>query len=209
MSYTKDDWKKRIYERIDLSGSLVHLTKDSDDENYMDILLKILVEKELIGSSTESGYICGDRKAVCFFDAPLYSICQTTYYEQKLWKEGGEIGKRRYLGFGLAFTKDYMFSKGARPVIYEKKAVAKRFLPRDEWWRIVGFDLSDENNYIDWTHEREWRIPENFKFELSEATLLCMNNSIVRIIAEEYENRTGDKLLSLLRGVVTLKDVFY
>ena len=49
-----------------------------------------------------------------------------------------------------------------RPVIYDKTISAKKYLPENEWWRIVNLDLSDEDRFIDWTHEREWRVPNDF-----------------------------------------------
>jgi hypothetical protein len=33
-----------------------------------------------------------------------------------------------------------------------------------EHWRIVGHDLSNGAAIIDWTHEREWRAPGEFRF---------------------------------------------
>ena len=82
MSYTKKEWARRIADRSDISTGLVHLTRPTNTMRIEDILLKILFEKKLIGSSTEKGFICGSRRAVCFQDAPLYSICQNVYFEQ-------------------------------------------------------------------------------------------------------------------------------
>ena len=61
----------------------------------------------------------------------------------------------RYSAYGLMFPKDYVYSKGGRPVIYEQTDVAKGFLPKEEWWRIVCFDLSNADRMVDWSHERE------------------------------------------------------
>ncbi len=45
-------------------------------------------------------------------------------------------------------------------------------LPKEEYWRIVKLDNSDHRNVIDWTYEREWRIPGNLNFEYSEIQII-------------------------------------
>lgn len=66
----REEWKKRIARRSDMTCSLVHLTKDAviggEKVNAIDVLIKILKERKLVGSTTESGFIVGSRKAVCF-----------------------------------------------------------------------------------------------------------------------------------------------
>jgi len=72
-------------------------------------------------------------------------------------------------------------------VFYEQKEAAKKLLPETEHWRIVRFELDRrepfvenfwgddreptilhdlETTIIDWTHEREWRSPQDFRFRL-------------------------------------------
>jgi len=208
MGYTKKEWDRRIADRSDICAGLVHLTRNADSLNVAAVLLKILLDKKLIGSSTDSGFICGKKRAVCFQDAPLYSISQNVLYEQRI-RENNPNNKTRYLPFGLAFPKEYLYRKGARPVIYEETKIAKKMLPPDEWWRIVRLDLLDDSNFIDWTHEREWRLPGNLEFELKQVTLVCIKNHHVKKLAAEYKKETGDELRDLLRGVVTLRDVLY
>lgn len=207
MSYTKRDWIRRISERSDMCSSLVHLTRESQEiPNVLDVLVKILVERRLIGSSTGGGFICGPRRAVCFQDAPLHSICQNVFFEQKKIEQDSSQ-KLRYRAIGLAFSKEYLFKKGARPVIYEKTDVAKAFLKDTEWWRIVRLDLSDENAFIDWTHEREWRIPDDLNFELNEITLVAIKNNTIKDIAKKFMEETGKELRDEVRGLVTLHDI--
>lgn len=181
MPYTKNDWIRRISERSDMCSGLVHLTRESlEIPTVLNVLLKILIDGRINGSSTDSGFICGPRRAVCFQDAPLYSISQNVFFEQKKLEQDSSQ-KLRYRAFGLAFSKDYLFKKGARPVIYEKTDVAKAFLPQSEWWRIVRLDLSDESAFIDWTHEREWRLPDDLNFELKEVTLVTITNGSIKV----------------------------
>lgn len=187
---------------------LVHLTRECESGDVFDVMLKILIDQKLLGSTTDKGFICGNRKAVCFQDIPLYSVCQNVFYEQKQ-READEKYKLRYRGVGLVFLKDYLFVKGARPVVYEQTDVAKQFLPPDEWWRIVRLDLSDPECFVDWTHEREWRLPGDLEFELAEATLVTIDNAHVKQMSTAYREKTGKDLRDELRGIVTLRDVLF
>lgn len=205
MGYDSEKWKKRIQYRTDLSGSLYHLTKSQINEdgkvilNALDRLIKILVEGKIDGSSTESGFIIGDRKAVCFQDAPMSGIVQNIVHEQEFRKELG--GKIRYRGTGIAFSKPYIFRHGGRPVLYEEKSIAKSMLPRDEWWRIVNFELSQNDNIIDWTHEREWRLPEDeFHFDLSDVVVLLPNSKQYK----KFIEKCPKEVLKEIRGIVQL-----
>lgn len=82
-----ETWKNRIAERNDLTSSLIHLTKASGSQNCFDVILQILDNRTLKGSTTESGFIVGNRPAVCLQDTPIYSLAQNVYYEQKLRKK--------------------------------------------------------------------------------------------------------------------------
>ena len=62
-------------------------------------------------------------------------------------------------------------------MIYEQKSIAKQMLNPDEHWRIVNLDLSNDDSFCDWTHEREWRIPDEFTFELDKATVVLPNHT--------------------------------
>ncbi|MDB2151181.1 DUF2971 domain-containing protein [Clostridium butyricum] len=207
----KKEWKKKIAERSDMTINLIHLTKpaivDGGKLKVFDVLVKILKEKKLEGSTTESGFIVGDRKAVCFQDVPVYSLSQNIYFEQKL-RMTGQIKKCRYLGVGLLFKKDYIYNKGGRPVVYDKTQEAKNYLPKNQWWRIVNLDLSNEENFIDWTHEREWRIPEQLNFELGDISIIVPNEKAVKKLVKLC-NKEGIDILNESRGIINLGDIFY
>jgi hypothetical protein len=53
-----------------------------------------------------------------------------------------------------------------------------------EHWRIVHYDISDKENFIDWTHEREWRVPGDFNFELEQVFILLPNNKMYKYFME-------------------------
>lgn len=200
-------WVKRIKTRSDFSMRLIHLTKESEIDGIkydaMDILIKILKEKCLIGSTTESGFICGSRQAVCFQDAPLYSVSQNIEYEKSL-RKNGESNKIRYRGYGLLFEKTYIYQKGGRPVIYDKTTDAKSYLPKDQWWRIVNLDLSNDNNIIDWMHEREWRVPDNLEFELSKLAVIVPSHKKYKEFIERCREIKDVDILLEIKSIINL-----
>lgn len=207
MGYTEKQWRWRLAERSDLSSHVVHLTRDAGAQNALSVLLKILNDCVIQGSDTTSGFICGTRKAVCFQDAPLAGVCQNVFYEQK-YREANKGCKTRYLAVGLAFPKTYVYAKGGRPVVYDKTAVAKRYLPEDQHWRIVNYDLDDLANIIDWTHEREWRVPDEFPFELEQATVLLTNEWVYRHFVKQ-DAASGAPLAPKLNGLVVMSRLLF
>lgn len=207
MPYTREQWRRRIAERTDLTTGVVHLTRETDTKNVMDVLLAILREKRIKASSTASGFIVGSTPAVCFQDAPPHSLSQNVWFEQKK-RDDDPNAKLRYRAVGLWFPKPYVYRKGGRPVIYDKTAEAKKYLPKDQWWRIVNFDLSLEDNFIDWSHEREWRVPGDFHFELKEATVLLPTSTGYHSFLK-YGNAAGINLPQEVGGVITLTPVLF
>src|SRR5688572_4489196 len=139
MGYDLSQWADRIAHRSDFTTGLIHLTRKAGDLSTLDVLFKILDEKTLVGSTTSSGFIVGQRAAVCLQEAPLYSLAQNLYTEQAYRKEN-PAARVRYTGVGLQFGKDAIFRMGGRPVVYDITADAKKYLPPDHWWRIVCFD---------------------------------------------------------------------
>jgi hypothetical protein len=205
MGYGLEQWNARLAERSDMATRLTHLTREAEFGVPLDVhsvLYKILRERTLYGSTTQTGFICGDTRAVCFQDAPLASICQNVYFEQK-YARLNPTTKTRYRPLGLMFTKPYVFSAGGRPVFYERTDVAKRILPRDQWWRIVNLDLESHDRIVDWTHEREWRLPGDFRFELSEATVLLANKHSYDYFIKICE-LTGEGFHRQVAGIVVL-----
>lgn len=200
--YTVEKWRNRAKDRGDITTHVTHLTKiDSTIEDAVDNLIKIINERKLIGSDTSKGFIIGDTPAVCFQEAPLYGVSQNVYHEQKNISELG--GKQRYGAIGLSFPKRYLYEKGGRPVFYEDKDIAKSILPRNEWWRIVNFNLANENRIIDWTHEREWRVKNDFDFDLSETYVLLLNQGFYKYFIENIDKDT----LEQLKGVIVLQPI--
>ena len=212
MGYTRQLWDKRVAGRSDLSSQVMHLTRPTEFDGKkvgpVDLLVRILTEARLSASTTDKGFICGDIPATCFQDVPVYSLSQNIHAEEQ-YRAAVEGAKVRYVGVGLMFPKPYVYARGGRPVIYEDTDKAKAILPEDEWWRIVRFDLSDEENFADWTHEREWRVPGGFPFDRNQATVLLPNkygyDRFLRLCEEVEEV----DILKEIRGIVNLGAVFY
>lgn len=206
MSYTINDWKKRAQNRVDLTTYLTHLTRaDLSGERELpaiEVLFKILSDGFIRGSSTATGYIVGTRTAACFVDAPPYSLCETIDFERDLAKVKGTT-RVRYEPFGLMFSKRDVYYQGGRPVIYDDTQSAKQYLPEREWWRIVDLDLRDQENIVDFTHEREWRVPERFEFDIANATVLVPNAEAYKAFHQRSASN-GDSLARQVKCVLTL-----
>ena len=195
VAYTNDKWIKRHHARVDISSVLTHLTRGANGKSAVEVLLKILADKTI---KAGHGYIYGNRAAVCFQDAPLVGIAQNLKFEIDMQKELGRAP--RYEGVGLAIGKWKAFERGARPVLYEQAKVAKKILPADEYWRIVGLDLTNSDKVYDWTHEREWRVAGDFKFEYGEIALIVASSKMYR----ELIDKAPAELLKAIGGVTVL-----
>ncbi|TOQ56013.1 hypothetical protein CGG91_24170, partial [Vibrio parahaemolyticus] len=74
--------------------------------------------------------------------------------------------------------------------------------------RIVNFNLASDENIIDWTHEREWRCPNEFKFNLNEVTLLVTNPTMYKMFINQCEER-GLSHHKDIKGIVVLNELVF
>lgn len=169
-------------------------------------LIQILEDSVLRGSTTNSGFIVGDKSAVCFHSAPLPSIFENLKYEAA-YRRANKIKKVRYSPWGLMFMKPTIFKAGGRPVFYEETEVAKKLLPPDEWWRIVKLDLSNKKAVVDWTHEREWRIPGDFEFKFEDCVVVVPDIKWMSRFKERAKKSKSD-IAARLRGIVPMSDFY-
>jgi hypothetical protein len=71
--------------------------------------------------------------------------------------------------YGLGFRKQYLYSLGARPVVYQPNADIA-LLDDSIRWRHVEFDLEKP---VDYTWQREWRLKaEKLEFDYEEVVAL-------------------------------------
>lgn len=212
MPYNLELWKKRIAHRADISSQLVHLTRSSEVDGVkkgpVDVLMNILIEGRIRASTTESGFICGDIPATCFQDVPLYSLAENIHAEES-YRQQNSAAKVRYVGVGLMLPKPYVYRLGGRPVIYEATDRAKNMLPKDEWWRIVRFDLNRDDEIVDWTHEREWRVPGSVDIDLAEVTVILPSKVGYDRFLKLCKEKAGIDVLGSIKGIVNLGAAFY
>lgn len=194
-------WRDRLNNRNDMAARITHLTRGENDDEAFENLWKILVDKKLNGSGN-SGFINGGTKAVCLQELPLSAIAENLRYEKTL------DDRIRYSAFGIRFNKSYIYSKGGRPVIYENKEVMKKWLPEEEYWRIVDLNLTNHDSFVDWTHEREWRVPNELKFKYENIEVIVKTGKYYRRFVKQCidENRTD--ILIGIHGIITLDSVY-
>lgn len=164
----------------DLTIMLTHLVKG---DNPYEVLKKILDDKKLIALKTGYYKHINDTKAVCFADLTTRGLLRHS---------------KKYSVYGLAFLKEVVFKRGGGPVLY----INDKYL--------AGATISDEikpfinkinlDNY-DFHHEREWRIPSDFNFKLSEVAVLyapAKHHQEIRRLYPEIKNILDIDLLQLI-----------
>lgn len=148
--------------RSDISEKLIHFTRGATYEDALECLLTIVGEGRLIGGND---MIRGGYRCVCFTEAPLPALA------------GGFVNANsfsRYSPFGLMFDKTWVYAHGGRPVIYQPDGDFNA-LPEGMRWRHVRYDPLGTPP-IDFTWEREWRIPvDNLTFSPADAALIVAN----------------------------------
>lgn len=128
--------------RTDISQYLFHWVKGNSDEDALSKLLAIAETRKLLSGN---GFIRGRHQCICFTETPLSSFHES---------------ESRYKKFGVRLSKQFIFSAGGRPVIYQPNADYD-LLPDSLKWRHVTF----EPPFVDFSWEREWRLP-NEQLEL-------------------------------------------
>lgn len=157
MGLFREDWKELTESRNVGSLYLTHLIRGRSDEESYDTLLKIL-EKGFLRASFSKRNNCdtvkGNQKVVCFQDTSFDAMQEIITGEKWLDREQG------YREFGIQMPKEILFYNGARPVIYDKANEIMGLIDESIYWRVVNLDLNIATwQYVDWTHEHEWRIP--------------------------------------------------
>lgn len=178
--------------RPDFSDYVVHFTKDEipithTDETIPDLkkisgqsakerLFSILEQKKL--RATRMPWT--NKPAACFTECTWSSLMDHA---------------NRYSRYGLGFNKGYLFSRGGGPAIYltpglmehQEQHVGKEIDPfaptlfafvtpfcppyapkkyRERFW--------PKRKTIDFSHEREWRVPHDLDFELKDVAFVIV-----------------------------------
>ena len=128
--------------RDDISDRLIHLIRGDTDEDAADTFLKILKQRCLRGGI---GYIKGKYECVCFSESPISQL-------SRILANPSPHGMY-YKPFGIMVSKDWLFERGGRPVIYQPDSEFE-LLKKSQEYRHVRY----EPGSVDFTWEREWRI---------------------------------------------------
>lgn len=165
--------------RRDLGHLLFHFTRSVSPEptdgkptvpmSAFNVLQKILRERQLIGSGR---WVKGGHRCVCFTEAPISELASVFAISEV----PGE-NNPRYKPYGIAVRKEWLFTRGGRPVIYQTD-LERTSLPQTLQWRHVRY----EPPHIDFTWEREWRLCTDSLMLEPEATLV-----VVRTSQEAYQ----------------------
>lgn len=65
--------------------------------------------------------------------------------------------------------------------------------------------MSDPDKYIDWTHEREWRIKGDVEVPLHLSYVIVSDYSSYR----EFQEKADKEILNGIAGIITLEGVLY
>jgi hypothetical protein len=189
-----------FYERPDLTPYLVHLTKNTKQEDgysAFENLVNILREGKICGSDSSKGFIKGRRRATCFMDVPFSAL------KYVLNPRDSNPDNPRYEPYGVVVTKKYAYKAGCRPVLYlSDKETRELGIPSDELWRVVRFEVTDQG-WISWLHEREWRCPGSFEVPGNLQVALVKNMSEVEKLTTLIQKNPGDFEL-IPRSIVPL-----
>lgn len=183
--------------REDSSGYLYHWIKATDwdiqskYDSAFDTLLSIIWDNQIV-----SGVKCQKSK--------IPHVCMTESVRKVMVTDNS-----KYQPFGIEFYKNKIFSLGGRPVIYSTYQ-EKDLLHHDLLWRFVHYDPSFINDSIpygiDFTWEREWRVPvdeiELFEFDSTEpcfhsniSSILVPSQNYYDLLINEIDSRS-DRVIS-------------
>lgn len=210
-----DKYKKnqRYVMRSDMTTRLTHLTKPEsgkieDDEDAFNRLWEILLSSKIKANKIKHSpnMSWSEQPVVCFQDAPLVNIAENLKYERKI-----QNNKARYSAFGIRMLKKDIIERGGRPVIYDTVKNAQEMKKRQEkdLWRIVTFKYDEENDYyIDWMHEREWRVPDDIYFDYSEIEVIVKSPKYYQKLINRCIDNDKTDILREIKGIVVLNSVY-
>lgn len=132
---------------------------------------------------------------------PFYNIAQHIEFEEQHKSE--RILTNQYEAIGISFSKKYAYSKGARPVIYEDTTVSTLFIAKEQYWRLVKLKFT-EHSVIDWTHEREWRINQDFEFDAGQCIIILPDKESHRKLIKVI----GSDRLQNYRDIIILETLY-
>lgn len=165
--------------RPDFSQYLAHFTKEVgvcsrgehdeiDNMSALERLVSILQTKKILATTMP----WTNARAVCFTECPWSSLIAHT---------------NQYSSYGIGFSKQVVYSKHGGPVYYVRPDHFKRQLTSGKfdkqlWPFVTPFSPSYRPKHmkgsyfstVDYSHEREWRVPHDFPFEYSDIEFVIL-----------------------------------
>ena len=144
-----------------------------------------------------------DCLAVCFTECPWSSLLDHA---------------KTYSSFGVGFEKPKIFAAGGGPVYY----VRADHYTKQQWdpdlrtfvtpfWPIyrsakLKYKTPLKERIVDYSHEREWRVPCDFKFELAQVKFVILPNyDEMAIFPKELKDAIGRDKFLLMEGYKTIE----
>jgi hypothetical protein len=171
-----------VTNRPDFSAYLAHFTRDGEpygvkDEKNPTTQFKALNAGERLVSILKSGVVKAGslpwtgRYAACFTECPWSSLLDHA---------------NQYSSFAIGFNKPLVFGAGGGPAYY----VRADHWEKQEWephiktfvtpfWppyrpRTLRGNEHLGGKTVDYSHEREWRVPHDFTFELNQVEFVIL-----------------------------------
>ena len=182
----------------DVASFMVHMTRHV--ENYGDArnnLQNILNTKKIFAFNCKGMFFnlkdyWLETKSVCFTEVPL------THIKYCLGMPGRDI---KFEPYGLVFTREYLQSRGANPVMYlntyqsdEIKQAITELINHPElrssvekiitYFDTFGKDGGDKNYDFYW--EREWRFRGDMGFDYPDVLLGICRDEDIEFFNEKY-----------------------
>lgn len=170
-----------FYMRPDYSKYVAHFTKNGaicssipnpsiSNQTAKQRLISILQSKILLASEMP----WTNTKGVCFTESPWASLIEHT---------------KQYSPYGIGFKKQFIYNNGGGPVYYIRadifSSLSKKgdIIPPKIKTFISPFSPTYRNKYqknffkpnVDYSFEREWRIPKDLSFEYSDVEFVIID----------------------------------
>lgn len=167
--------------RPDFSNYLIHFTKG----------VKPCVEKDNPATSFAKGKSARDRLVSILKQRTIKSSTlpwvkrEAVCFTECIW--GSLLAHaKKYSPYGIGFSKEHIFNHGGNPIFY----VRPKLYENQKWNEDVHIftspflpEYSNEKmrstpnaRRVDYTHEREWRIPNELQFEYSDIEFIILKS---------------------------------
>ena len=169
------------------SSFVVHFTKSLEADSR---LISILNEKTI--RSHPAPWV--NRNVVCFTECPWASLLTHV---------------KNYSAYGLGFSKSLVFAAGGGPAYYVRhdhwekqqwddhvKAFVTPFWPGYRP-KAAPFQIPFSGKTVDYSHEREWRVPHEFTFDRTQVEFVILPDyaTMARFPTEHKDAIGRDKFI--------------